>query len=92
IVCGISVFVRFLSWLLKKYNDITVAVLIGFMLGSLRKVWPWKVAEKIENANIMPDINANFFTAVILAIAGFFLVLAIEYAAKHLAQQKKEIN
>ncbi len=92
LVFGISVFVRFLSWLLKKYNDLTVAVLIGFMLGSLRKVWPWKIAEKIENANIMPEINSSFFTALILAFAGFILVLAIEYTAKNLAKQKKEIN
>jgi putative membrane protein len=39
---GIVTFAQLLSWLFKRYHDITVAVLTGFMLGSLRKVWPWK--------------------------------------------------
>jgi putative membrane protein len=39
---GILSFSRFLSWVLKKYHAATVAVLAGFMLGSLNKVWPWR--------------------------------------------------
>jgi putative membrane protein len=31
-----------LSWLFKKYQEMTIAILIGLMLGSLRKIWPWK--------------------------------------------------
>ena len=37
---------RVLSYALKNFRNITLAVLTGFMLGSLNKVWPWK--EKIE--------------------------------------------
>jgi putative membrane protein len=44
---GIISFSHLLSWLLKKYHDITVALLAGFMVGSLNKVWPWK--EVIES-------------------------------------------
>lgn len=91
LVLGISLFVRCLSWLLNKFHDVTVAVLIGFMLGSLRKVWPWKVADNIANANILPEINAAFFTALVLAVAGFILVLAVEYGAKRLEKQQKEM-
>lgn len=42
--CGIGIlsFSRLVSWLLKRYHDITVALLSGFMLGSLNKIWPWK--------------------------------------------------
>ena len=40
---GLVTFAQILSWLFKRYHDITVAVLIGLLLGSLRKVWPWKV-------------------------------------------------
>lgn len=40
---GIIAFSNILSWLLKKYHNITIAVLSGFMVGSLNKVWPWKV-------------------------------------------------
>ncbi len=42
-VIGLVSFSHFLSWLLKKYHDVTVALLAGFMCGSLNKVWPWKV-------------------------------------------------
>ena len=39
---GIISFSHLLSWLLKRWHDVTVAVLMGFMVGSLNKVWPWK--------------------------------------------------
>ena len=39
---GIITFSNILSWLLKRYHNQTIAVLAGFMLGSLNKVWPWK--------------------------------------------------
>ena len=39
---GIIFFSRLLSWLFKRYHDLTVALLTGLMLGSLRKIWPWK--------------------------------------------------
>jgi putative membrane protein len=39
---GIIVFSNLLSWLLKKFHNLTIAVLAGFMVGSLNKIWPWK--------------------------------------------------
>jgi len=39
---GIIAFSNVLSWLLKKFHNLTIAVLAGFMVGSLNKVWPWK--------------------------------------------------
>ena len=39
---GLLLFSRLISWLFKKYHDVAIAVLAGFMLGSLNKVWPWK--------------------------------------------------
>lgn len=41
-VVGIISFSHLLSWLLRRYHDQTIALLMGFMLGSLNKVWPWK--------------------------------------------------
>ena len=47
-VAGLSSFVHLLNWLFKKFHDITVATLIGFMVGSLWKLWPWqKVVEVV---------------------------------------------
>ena len=62
---GIISFSHLLSWLLKHLHDVTVAVLMGFMVGSLNKVWPWKetvetyldshgVAQPLVQTNIAP--------------------------------------
>jgi putative membrane protein len=43
-VCGLIVFSRFVSWLLNRYHAVTLATLIGFLVGSLNVTWPWKKA------------------------------------------------
>ena len=50
-VLGLASFAKFLSWVLDKYHSATVALLAGFMLGSLNKVWPWReVLEYVTNS------------------------------------------
>ena len=89
VVLGLACFVRFLSWLLKKYHDLTVAVLIGFMIGSLRKVWPWKVDGNIANSNILPsDFNSEFIFAITLAIFGLAFMLIMEYVVNKLSSKE----
>jgi putative membrane protein len=44
-VIGILSFARVISWCLQKYQSITISVLAGFMIGSLNKVWPWKMVD-----------------------------------------------
>ncbi len=41
-VVGLLSFSHLLKWMFKKFEDITIAVLTGFLLGSLNKLWPWK--------------------------------------------------
>jgi putative membrane protein len=41
-ICGLVIFSRFLSWLLSAYHSMTLATLIGFLVGSLYVTWPWK--------------------------------------------------
>ncbi len=84
---GIISFSNVLSYLLKRFHDITIAILGGFMLGSLNKVWPWKevvetytdshgvVKPLIEN-NIFP--NAYILPAFGLMVFGFILVYILE--------------
>jgi putative membrane protein len=43
-IMGLVVFSRFLHWLLNAYHSQTLAVLIGFLIGSLSVTWPWKQA------------------------------------------------
>jgi putative membrane protein len=42
-IIGLLSFSRAIAWLLRHYHDITIGLLAGFMLGSLNKVWPWKL-------------------------------------------------
>lgn len=89
IAVGIISFARILSWMLKKYHAVAVASLIGFMIGSLRKIWPWKetletmidghgnVVPKVQ-ANILPVFSSNeFIFASILALIGFALLIVV---------------
>lgn len=41
-VIGLLSFSKLLKWLFKNYHNITLAVLTGFIIGSLNKIWPWK--------------------------------------------------
>ncbi len=41
-IVGILSFSRVISFLFEKYYNLTIALLTGFMIGSLNKVWPWK--------------------------------------------------
>lgn len=94
-VAGLLSFSHILSWMFKKYHDITIAVLTGFMLGSLNKIWPWKetltwrenshgelvpLQQKSIFPSDYPDEN-YLFMAVCLAITGFFLIFLLEKLA-----------
>ena len=90
--CGIGLlsFSRLLRWLLHHYHNITVAALIGLMIGSLRKVWPWKetvesyidrhgVAKPLVQNNTLPEaMNPEVGFAIALTIIGFLLVLVLD--------------
>lgn len=90
-VVGLLGFARLLSWLLKFYHDVTVAALVGFMVGSLRKIWPWKeVIETmidrhgevvpIRERNILPDFGSTeLWLALALVVAGFLLLSFIDH-------------
>src|SRR5690606_21104071 len=40
--CGLLLFSRVLKAMLERFREVTLAVLTGFMLGSLNKLWPWR--------------------------------------------------
>ncbi len=61
-VLGITSFSHLLSWLLKHWHDVTISVLMGFMLGSLNKVWPWKITVETfvdSHGKVQPLIESN---------------------------------
>lgn len=88
-VVGLSLFSRILSWLLAKHHDLTIAILIGFMAGSLRKIWPWKetlttrinshgVEVPLLERNYLPDqVDISVILAVLLALVGVGIIFGI---------------
>lgn len=51
-IVGLAAFSRFLSWLLSKYYPQTIAVLIGFLIGSLYVIWPYQHREFVQHAEV----------------------------------------
>jgi len=95
---GIVSFSHLLSWLLERQHDATVAVLMGFMIGSLNKVWPWK--EVLEtyvdgHGKTQPLVEANVWPqhfdlqALLLCAAGFALIYGIESAARAIGGKRE---
>lgn len=70
---GIVAFSNVLSWLLRKYHNQTIALLAGFMVGSLNKVWPWKEVTKTftdRHGEIKPLLEANVLPGTYEQITG----------------------
>ncbi len=70
---GIILFSNVLSWMLKKYHNLTIALLAGFMLGSLNKVWPWKeVVETFTDRHgvIKPLVEENIMPGTFETLTG----------------------
>ena len=89
-ILGLVLFSRGLRWMLINYQNPTVAFLIGLMVGSLRKIWPWKttvetytdrhgIVKPLIQENILPvSFSGETLLAIGLGIFGCALVLIIE--------------
>jgi len=88
---GLAFFSRFLSWTFKHYKDLTLALLTGFMIGSLNKIWPWRniIEERftadgksvVLEKSVWPTAfegDPNYLPVFILILAGFALVFLLE--------------
>lgn len=93
---GLLGFARILSWLLNRFHQLMISFLVGFMVGSLWKIWPFRtVLETLEGSHgeLVPVREALAFPAdlgawvlpVLLAIAGFGLVYAMDCVQRKLA-------
>lgn len=91
---GLLTFAKVLHWLFRKYHDITVAVLTGFLIGSLNKVWPWKITveyytdrhgekKPLDQENVLPSsFDTEVFLALGLIALGFLIVFFLEKSSK----------
>lgn len=72
-VAGLLGFSHLLSWLLRRHHDRTVALLMGFMIGSLNKVWPWKqtiTAYVDSHGAQQPLVQQNVLPATFESLTG----------------------
>lgn len=99
-IIGLKTFSKVLHWMFEKHKNTTLALLIGFMAGSLNKVWPWKqVLETRINSHgevvpyldksILPqnfDGQPQILTAITIAIIGFIVIFGMEKLAAKLGK------
>ena len=71
-ITGLISFSKILSWLFNNYKNLTYSIMLGLVIGSIGKVWPWKQNETVELANL------DMIFSVILVIIGFFMIFIIE--------------
>ena len=58
-VVGLLSFSRLLKWLFKHYENTTLAVLTGFIVGSLNKIWPWKETLSVFSKETGKEVMQN---------------------------------
>lgn len=91
-IIGLKTFSKVLNWMFKHHKNLTLAILTGFMIGSLNKIWPWKNVLKTRinseglevtalDESILPTAyngDPNILFAVIFIIIGFATILILE--------------
>lgn len=93
-VVGLLTFSRVLKWLFTNFKNYTLAILTGFIIGSLNKIWPWKetltwrtnshgIEVPLKQQSVSPFYfeDNQFIIAVVLAVVGFGLILLLEKLA-----------
>ncbi len=92
VIIGLLLFSKALKWLFANYNNQMLAILMGIMLGSINKIWPWKVSittyvdkhgvlKPLLEKSILPnsfDGDPQLLMAVIVSLIGFALILLLE--------------
>lgn len=90
-VFGLLSFAKLLKWMFQRFKQATLALLTGFIMGSLPKIWPWKEALETRNfgdkvltvkeLNVLPwsySGNSQLWGAIALAAVGFSLIFILE--------------
>lgn len=90
-VVGLLAFSHLLSWIFKNYRDMTIAVLTGFILGSMPIIWPWKndvityfgsEAKVTGYEYFFPEFNMEFAIALVIMLIGAGIIVLTEKMAK----------
>lgn len=92
---GLKIFSRALTWMFNHHKNITLAILTGFMIGALNKIWPWKkVLETRLNSkglevplieqSVLPknfESDPQLTAALICLVVGFLTIFILEKIA-----------
>ena len=86
---GLIGFSRFLSWILKNYRNVTIALLTGFVIGSLSLLWPWQTAIYNKAGNhiiaykkFIPErLNTEVWWSLLIMLAGVVTIILLELLA-----------
>lgn len=91
---GLKAFSRALTWMFNHHKNITLAILTGFMIGALNKIWPWKeVLETRLNSkgeevpfieqSVLPSnfVEPQLTSALICLVGGFLIIFILEKIA-----------
>lgn len=94
-ILGLKMFSQVLNWMFKHHKNTTLAVLTGFMIGALNKIWPWKkvlqyrtnhageqipfIEKSILPSNYIGDPQVLY--AILFAIIGFLTIFLLERIA-----------
>jgi len=93
---GLKVFSKALNWMFKHHKNLTLAILTGFMIGSLNKIWPWKdilktrINSKGEEVTLLDksifpasyDGDSQILMAFVFIVIGFLAILILESLGK----------
>lgn len=102
-IIGLKLFSKVLTYLFKNYQNLTLALLTGFMIGALNKVWPWKDVltwrtdshgknVPLLEKSILPqhfDGDSKIIFVLLFAIIGFLTIFLLERFA---TSRKKHAN
>jgi putative membrane protein len=93
-IVGLLSFARLLKWMFSRFKNATLALLTGFIIGSLPKIWPWKVVREtrvfdgkeipVSESVVAPwnyPEDPQWALALLLAIFGFCLIFILERLA-----------
>jgi putative membrane protein len=101
-VIGLLLFSHLLSWTFKNYENLTLAVLSGFMLGSIKKVWPWQnvTATRVNShgetvpylyENVLPSDYVEhppyLLLCIGLCVVGFVAVFLLERLGEQVEEE-----
>ncbi|CAM3339054.1 DUF368 domain-containing protein [Zobellia roscoffensis] len=92
-IFGLLSFAKLLKWMFNNQKNLTLAILTGFIVGSLNKIWPWKriletktIGKKVVtlDENVSPfnfEGDSQIIIALAAALTGFLVIFILERTA-----------